>query len=213
MALLSAALEGRGAAPGLLVLAQGMPVCDGSCGGALQALPAPCTPALPPPAPAGSLKGVGVPVKLLHEATGHICTVRRPQQARPAPPAAAAAAAAAAGVRSSASWLPCPSSPALLRARPPPAGGAEERRDLPRRAARRGGQLERAAHKRAGDGARRQGAACGAAPRCCAASRCIACTHGACCAALSSALPFPTPRAARCRTWSTSSSAAAACGL
>jgi small nuclear ribonucleoprotein D3 len=26
-------------------------------------------------ATAGSLKGVGVPVKLLHEATGHICTV------------------------------------------------------------------------------------------------------------------------------------------
>ena len=34
--------------------------------------PLPTCPTTPP----GSLKGVGVPVKLLHEATGHICTVR-----------------------------------------------------------------------------------------------------------------------------------------
>lgn len=30
---------------------------------------------------AGSLKGVGIPVKLLHEATGHVCTVRRRAEA------------------------------------------------------------------------------------------------------------------------------------
>ena len=100
-------LAPAGALPGLARAADGGAVPDACFASAASPSRSPSTLPLPPPAPAGSLKGVGVPVKLLHEATGHICTVRRPEEGQRRSCGLARGAAAAASAPVLCALLPC----------------------------------------------------------------------------------------------------------